>query len=321
MRVRLISQLVSGEAMGAEASKSRSGVRIAGQIISGLIGGFLVLVSLICLVGAAVQGPFGMGIMGAFYLVGGLILIPPVANQLRKRLPGTKPIFVPPLLSLGLLMIGMVVGPLTMIGQLPAGVPQPAGLSGAQKAGADEREPTSKAGQAPPEVEQSGEPRSQTIRPPDPSPRAEQEIQSMWSEMKRVTQPCDQAALRVSDGLSASNRSDLVAAYDTAESARRICSDAWLAVSGIERPRSLSRESRRAFDKALDDCALAYLSKATMFGEMTKVINGDRRPSQVSLVQGLARTAQTQVVTCVLTLTALAQAEDIDLDSAEQPRG
>ena len=76
----------------------------------------------------------------------------------------------------------------------------------------------------------------------------------------------------------------------------------------------MGREQRRAFDGALNDCGMAYAGKSVMFGEMLKVIDGDRRPSQMARVQAAAGTSQTQTIQCVLTFTALAKEQGVDVE-------
>ena len=113
--------------MTAQTPKSRSSFRLVGQIISGLVGGTLVLLAILSVIGGMLQGPWGMGVIGVFYVLSGLVLIPPVVHQLRKPLGGLKSIFVPPILAGGLFIAGSVLGSLTMIGEWsidPAGAPR-----------------------------------------------------------------------------------------------------------------------------------------------------------------------------------------------------
>lgn len=142
--------------------------------------------------------------------------------------------------------------------------------------------------------------------------RLQVEVNAMWSELTRLTQICDRAATTASDSLDMS-RSDPVRAYRAVEAAKRTCARTGLEVRGIDAPRSLERDQRRAFDKALDDCGMAYAGKSVMFDRMLTVVNGDRRPSQVARVQEAGQMSQAQVVQCVLTITALADEQGVVL--------
>ena len=292
--------------MTAQTPKSRSYVRLVGQIISGLVGGMLVLLGIVSVVGGMLQGPWGMGVIGVFYVLSGLVLIPPVVHQLRKLWGGLKSIFAAPILAGGLFIAGSILGPLTMIGQ---GAIDPAG---APRSSVEKSAVETKRAQSPPPKRDQGKSRAER-RDEEKRTRVTAEINTMWSELKRITQQCDQAATAASGSLDMS-RSNLVRAYSAAEAAKRTCASVGLDVMTIGAPRSLDREQRRPFDNALRNCGMAYVGKSVMFEEMLKVIDGDRRPSQVARVQQAASISQTETVQCVLTITALAEEQGVDVE-------
>ena len=114
---------VLGDAVNTKLHESRSGLRQAGQIISTIIGGVMALLGLLGLVGAMIQGSLGLGIMSVFYMLGGLVMVSPIADQLRKPLRSLQSVFAPPLLAVGLFMAGSIGGAMAMVGELAASLP------------------------------------------------------------------------------------------------------------------------------------------------------------------------------------------------------
>ena len=88
---------------------------------------------------------------------------------------------------------------------------------------------------------------------------------------------------------------------------------------GIDPPRSLARDDRRAFEEAINECGNAYAGKSVMFDRMLRVIDGDRRPSRVAAVQEAAQASQAQALHCVLRITTLADARGVSLET--EPTG
>lgn len=229
---------------------------------------------------------------GAVMIVFGVLLLPPVVRAIRMRVRFMKPFGAPTLFAALLAAV--------LIGILPR-----APLRSERQTDA---EATSAAAPATPAPTRRPEPRAE----PSAEQRAAVEINAMWDELTRTTQPCDQAGEAASTSLGLA-RSNPARAYSVVDAAKRTCANVGLDVMGIDPPRSLSRDERRAFDQALNDCGLAYAGKSVMFDRMLNVIDGDRRPSRLAAVEEAAQTSQAQTVQCVLRITALASEQGVVL--------
>ena len=140
------------------------------------------------------------------------------------------------------------------------------------------------------------------------------EVNAAWSELSRITQPCDAAAGVFSKALE-SGSAGSVTAYRVANQAKSICANAGLDVLGVSVPKGLSDPHRKAFRDALAGCGAAYAGRSVMYGEMMKVLDGDRRPSQLARVQTAADTSQNEVVKCGLNVISVADRAGIKLAS------
>ena len=280
--------------MGGTSESGRSSFfRRAASVIGWLWGGLSIFLGLLMLA----IGPSGfIRIFGLSAISAGLILLPPVARWIGRRVRFFQRPGVP-------LVSSIVVG-ITVLVINPYPPPEP------RERVRDVTETSASSTEAPrqPVADQPRSSRSQE----------EAEIQAMWAELTSLTQPCDAAASAAADALDLS-RSDLVAAYSAAESAKRICASAGLDVMGIDPPRSLARDDRRAFEEAINECGNAYAGKSVMFDRMLRVIDGDRRPSRVAAVQEAAQASQAQALHCVLRITTLADARGVSLET--EPTG
>lgn len=237
----------------------------AGQILSGIFGGLLILVGTPVSLGGLASSPFRV-IVGTCLVCAGAILIPPISARLRRSWAWLRPEVGPPFLAMALLVVGLLVGGVAAMA-LPGRSEMEAGGSTA-------------------------------------TTDAKAEVTAAWSELTRITQPCDAAANQVEAALQR-GASASVTAYSTASRAKSICANAGLDILAITVPTSLDRTAQKAFRVALSECGAAYAGRSVMYGEMLKVLDGDRRPSQLSRVQMAAQTSQNEIVQCGLTVTAL----------------
>lgn len=280
---------------GAEPSGWKGAASKLASLVGWVWGGFSILIGLIFL---AVGPGTPQRMVGLSAVCAGLLLTPPVVKLIRQRVAFMR---TPGLPTIAAIVVGVAI---LIVTPRPGSdsIPGPQTSGGGIYAGA-ERQPSRA------ERRQAAQERQQA----EDQARLEAELNTMWSDLTRITQTCDRAATTASDNLDMS-RSDPVRAYRAVEEAKGTCARAGLEIMGIDAPRSLQRDQRRAFDRALEGCGMAYAGKSVMFDRMLTVINGDRRPSQIARVQEAGQTSQAQVVQCVLTISALADEQGVSLD-------
>lgn len=252
--------------MGADFESDPGAVKRAGQVLSGVFGGLLILIGAPVCLGGLTGSPFRV-IVGASLVCAGAILVPPISARLRRSWAWLRPEVGPPFVAMSLLIGGLCVGGIAAMA-LPD--------QGEAKAGGS-------------------------------SVNSEVKVQVavVWSELTRITQPCDAAATQVDAALQRGG-SGRVTAYRAASQAKSICANAGLDVLAIRAPSGLDQTAQKAFRQALSECGSAYAGRSVMYGEMIKVLDGDRRPSQLSRVQVAGQTSQNGIVQCALKITALA---------------
>jgi hypothetical protein len=144
------------------------------------------------------------------------------------------------------------------------------------------------------------------------------QVTAAWSELTRITQPCDAAAGVFSKTLEG-GAAGSVTAYRVASQAKSICANAGLDVLGVSVPKGLSSSHSKAFRDALAGCSAAYAGRSVMYGEMMKVLDGDRRSSQLARVQMAAETSQNEVVQCGLNVISVAAEAGIEIAPFDAP--
>ena len=251
--------------MGADFESDPGAMKRAGQILSGIFGGLLILVGAPVCLGGLTNSPF-RAIVGACLVCAGAILIPSISARLRQSWAWLRPEIGPPFVAMALLIGGLLVGGIAAMA-LPDQSQREAGGSTATTDG-------------------------------------KVQVAAVWSELTRITQPCDAAAAQVNAALQR-GASGSIAAYSAAGHAKSLCANAGLDILTVRVPTTLDRTTQKAFREALSECGSAYAGRSVMYGEMMKVLDGDRRPSQLSRVQMAAQTSQNEIVQCGLTVTAL----------------
>lgn len=281
--------------VGAQPNRWRVAARQLASLVGWVWGGFSILTGLMFL---AVGPGASQRMIGLSAVCAGLLLIPPVVRFIRQRVAFMR---TPGLPTIAAIVVGVAILIVTPWPKPDIG-PTAQSTGGGADAQAERRPSRAERQQANQERERD-----------EDQARLRTEVTAMWADLTRITKRCDDASTAASNSLDLS-RSNLVHAYQTVQYAQRTCASAGLDVMGISAPRSLDREQRKAFDKGLNDCGMAYMGKSVMFDRMLKVINGDRRPSQLAGVQEAAQASQAQVLQCVLTITALADEQGVALD-------
>lgn len=261
--------------MGADFESDPGAVKRAGQVLSGIFGGLLILIGAPVCLGGLASSPFRV-IVGVSLVCAGAILVPPISARLRRSWVWLRPEVGPPFVAMSLLIGGFCIGVISAMA-LPG-----QGEANAEGSGANSD--------------------------------VKVQVAAAWSELTRITQPCDAAATQVEAALQR-GASGRVTAYSAASQAKSICANAGLDVLAIRAPSSLDQTAQKAFRQAMSECGSAYAGRSVMYGEMMKVLDGDRRPSQLSRVQTAGQTSQNEIVQCALTITALGNEAAVDPSS------
>ena len=279
---------------GPEPRKWKVVARKFASLIGWVWGSFSILTGLMFL---AVGPGAAQRMTGLSALCAGLLLLPPIVNLIRQRIAFMR---TPGLPTVAAVIVGVAI---LIVAPWPKpDIARSVPAAGAVAVAKSERRPSRAERQRAEREQEEAENQS----------RLQAEVNTMWSELTRLTQPCDQAAAAVSENLDMS-RSNLIRAYSAAEAAKRICSSAGLNVMLLAAPPSLEGDEQRAFDQSLDKCGLAYTGKSVMFDRMLRVIDGDRRPSQLARVQEASRISQAETMQCVVDISALADEQGIEL--------
>lgn len=276
-----------------QAGAKPNGCRPAAQTFASIVGWVWGSLSLLTGILMLAVGPGAtQRVFGASAICAGLLLLPLVVGVIRRRIPFMR---TPGFPTLAAVLVGAII---LMAMPWPKPSVEPSSNSPA---------PAS----APPVKTDRGPSRAER-REAEKRTRITTEINAMWSELTSITQTCDQAATAASDSLGRSGSRPHIA-YTSVETAKRTCADVGVQIRRIDVPRSLEKDERKAFNDALNNCGWAYAGKSVMFDRMLKVVDGDRRPSQLARVQEAGRTSQAQVVQCVLTITALAHEQGVEI--------
>lgn len=280
--------------MVSEAKPRRSVLRRVASVVGWVWGSLSILLGLVMLATASV--PSGR-VVGLSALSAGILLLPPVGRWISRRVA----LFARP----GIPLLSSIVAGVTILIVNPYPAPEPRERPRAEREGGPSGRPAEQPTNPGPLAFETAGSESQR--------RLEAEIQAMWRELTRVTQPCDAAAERASAALQPT-RGSLTGAYSVVREAKQICASAGLDAMQVSLPPSLGRQERRAFDEALNDCGMAYAGKSVLFDRMLVVIDGDRRPSRLAAVQEAGRQSQAQTVQCVVRLTELANEQGVSLE-------
>lgn len=140
--------------------------------------------------------------------------------------------------------------------------------------------------------------------PARPVGMTEAEFLGVWSEAKRLMDPCDTRVGRAGDAM---RTGDLYAAYDVVTQAQAVCEAASRDISAIPIPRSAKGDARKALIEARDRCSTAMFAKRQAMGKVARVVDGDARPSAVAEARRENELASTMTLGCV---AAFAQAAE-----------
>jgi len=123
--------------------------------------------------------------------------------------------------------------------------------------------------------------------------------QSLWTQVATQVSGCDTASGYVADvaGRRNPNVYDL---YSQVTQADTICSEAASNVGRISVPDTIPSAKRAKFKEAIETCRNAYYAKASAFDQMSKVLNGDVRPSAVNEAKQASEAAQAGSMLCAI---------------------
>ena len=143
----------------------------------------------------------------------------------------------------------------------------------------------------------------ETSGTPAASATLAEEATAIWTQFETAAQACDQASDRVKAELQSAD-STPYSTYPLAKDAVYACDAATSAIFALEPPNSAPDALKSEFQTTLSACQRAYRSKQNVFQRLTKVLDGDARPSTMQAVQSEMQTAEGHMVTCVPGLMA-----------------
>lgn len=130
-----------------------------------------------------------------------------------------------------------------------------------------------------------------------------EEATAIWTQFETAAQACDQASDRVKAELQSPNGTPY-STYPLAKDAVYACDAATSAIFALEPPKGAPDALKAEFQTALSACYRAYRGKQNVFQRLTKVLDGDARPSTMQAVQNEMQTAEGHMVACVPGLMA-----------------
>jgi hypothetical protein len=98
-----------------------------------------------------------------------------------------------------------------------------------------------------------------------------------------------------------------VSVYESFQNAKYGCHDSWVKIIAIKIPKFTKRDTKDAYQDAADKCASAVSMKSYAFDKMSKVIDGDLRPSVVSGARGTLDEANEELRNCAVSLMAASE--------------
>ncbi len=123
----------------------------------------------------------------------------------------------------------------------------------------------------------------------------------LWTEVLRYTQPCENAQNRLANIFAQGNFS--VEAYDAARRGQVTCLDSYQSLQSMASPDSLPSDAKQNVQTGLKACADAALARMTFMSKAASIIDGDRRPSNVSAAKAQSEAAQISTLQCVAGIT------------------
>lgn len=134
-------------------------------------------------------------------------------------------------------------------------------------------------------------------KPATPTPDMTAEVVALFEQVKEEVRGCDAASQIVADAFDKNH--DVYELYEIVGRATERCKDSWQGLNGLKPPPSARGEIKSAFQEALETCSTAYFSKFDAYEKISKVIDGDNRPSAVSKAKESMEFATTGQMVCV----------------------
>jgi len=115
---------------------------------------------------------------------------------------------------------------------------------------------------------------------------------------------CDETGI---DATASLRGSDVVGAYAAFDEAEKACLATGKAIRDLEAPADADDATKDQFKAVLKTCADAYTTKWYVYEKMTKILDGDPRPSKIAEVRDQSEVANLQLAACVPPLMTLVQ--------------
>jgi len=133
--------------------------------------------------------------------------------------------------------------------------------------------------------------------PTGPSAEARAAFEETHNRFMGLANRCDSAWGVMTD---AAGSNDAYAAYTAADRGSDICRDVSLAMGRLEFSNLIERDTRRALNRAVDECSLAMVGRQTAMDQAARIFDGNVRPSAVDEFQQRAGFAQQQTIQCMV---------------------
>lgn len=172
---------------------------------------------------------------------------------------------------------------------------------------------------------QEGKSSQELAEQPQPNSLAKVEVQKVdklalvrkfQSSILDAMKPCDTAAgalARVAEGL-ADGRSSVYDGYSAAKRTEDACRQSWSLLSDLKAPQHLTEAGTSKADETIETCSNAAIAKQMAAAHMSKIFDGDMRPSMIEEGREMSNTAQMGVLACVAGVFTVAAAEGVDLE-------
>jgi hypothetical protein len=195
-----------------------------------------------------------------------------------------------------------LVGSLVLFGIGGSILPTP------KKEGADINQPTT-----PAKIVATKSPSLKDGTKPDKSAKAD--VMALWHKVKSASAACDKANMAALGAIEqiSKGRGSVYTAYEIADRGHDVCRGSWSELDDLEVPDSVTGKPEDDLEKALGNCANAYLLRQMSLDKMRTVLNGDYRPSALQDFKGDASAAQQGVLVCVAGMMGAALETGVDL--------
>lgn len=165
---------------------------------------------------------------------------------------------------------------------------------------------------APPPSQQEPE------QPGPPSTEARASFLQTHTAFMGLANRCDSAWGIMTD---AAGTNDTYAAYGAARRGAEICGGVSYRLGRLEFSSLIEPDTRRALNRAVDECSLAMFLRKTSMDQAARIFDGNIRPSAVEEFRQEARRAQQQTIQCMVQYLGAATDGGYEVPSLESDGG